>query len=82
MDQFFYSPALKNFWKGLCITDFIIFLTKKEFIYILQYGTFNYSHSYHLTDKIRNKTDKGNYPYGIFVGFQRAFDTVNHHILL
>ena len=36
----------------------------------------------HLTDKIRNKTDKGNYPYGIFVDFQRAFDTVNHHILL
>ena len=36
----------------------------------------------HVTDKIRHEIDKGNYAFGIFVDLQKAFDTVDHHILL
>ena len=35
-----------------------------------------------LTDKIRQKIDEGNYGFGIFIDFQKAVDTVDHHILL
>ena len=36
----------------------------------------------HLSDKIRHEIDKGNYACVIFVDFQKAIDTVDHHILL
>ena len=35
----------------------------------------------HLTNKIRNEIDKGNYACEIFVDFKKAFDIVDHHIL-
>ena len=35
-----------------------------------------------MTDKTRNEIDKGNYARGIFLDFQKAFDTVNYHTLL
>ena len=36
----------------------------------------------HLIDTIRHKIEKGNYACGIFVDFQKVFDTEDHHILL
>ena len=62
------------------------FLVKKEIIFLLQFGfrqKYSTTHALiHLTDKIRHEIDKGNYARGIFVDFQKAFDTVDHHILL
>ena len=62
------------------------FLEKKEIIFSFQFG---FRHKYstthaliHLTDKIRHEIDKGNYAWGIFVDFRKAFDAVDHHILL
>ena len=35
-----------------------------------------------MTEKIRNALDDGEYACGVFLDFQKAFDTVNHKILL
>ena len=62
------------------------FLKKKEIIFSLQFGfhqKYCTTHALiHLTDKIRHEIDKGNYACGNFVDVQKAFDTVDHHILL
>ena len=35
-----------------------------------------------MTQQIKETIDKGNIAVGVFVDFQKAFDTVNHKILL
>ena len=35
-----------------------------------------------ITEKIKESIDKGKYGYGIFIDLRKAFDTVNHDILL
>ena len=54
-------------------------------VYDLQFGfRQKYSTSYaliHLTDKIREQLDSGNFACGIFVDLQKAFDKVDHDIL-
>ena len=84
-DQYLYSLTLTKFWKGLCITDFVV-LFKKKIVYSPKFD-FQQKHStshalIHITDKIRNETDTGYYACGIFLDFQKAFDTLDHHILL
>ena len=58
----------------------------KDIIYPLQFGFLqNYSTSYaliHLTETIKEALDRGKYGCGIFVDLQKAFDTVDHNILL
>ena len=62
------------------------FLDKNKLIYSLQFAfRQNYSTSYaliHLTETIKQSLDQGLFSYGIFVDLQKAFDTVDHDILL
>ena len=62
------------------------FFTKNNLIYPLQFGfRQKYSTFYaliSLTEDIRKNLDKGNIGCGIFVDLQKAFDTVEHDILL
>ena len=62
------------------------FLMKFKCIYDLQFG-FRKGHSnihalLHLTEDIRKALDNNTFAVGIFVDLQKAFDTVDHNILL
>ena len=62
------------------------FLELHEVLYKLQFG-FRASHSIDhalisLTESIKNTLDNKKYGCGIFIDLQKAFDTVNHQILL
>ena len=52
-------------------------------IYDLQFGfreKYSTSHALiHLTDKIREQQDSGNFACGILIDLQKAFDTVDSH---
>ena len=62
------------------------FLDIHNCIYNLQFG-FREKHStnhalFSITEKIRESLDNNNFACGIFIDLQKAFDTVNHDILL
>ncbi|CAL4157377.1 unnamed protein product, partial [Meganyctiphanes norvegica] len=61
-------------------------LTKHNLLYNYQYG-FRKGHSttqalVELTDNLKTSIDNGNYACGIFIDLTKAFDTVNHSILI
>ena len=62
------------------------FFTKNNLIYPLQFGFRQQYSTFHalisLTEDIRKNLGKGNIGCGIFVDLQKAFDTVEHDILL
>ena len=62
------------------------FLEKHNILYDLQFG-FRAKHStthalINITEKIRSALDNGKVACGFFIDLQKAFDTVNHDILL
>ena len=62
------------------------FLNNSNIIYNLQFGfrkQYSTSHALiNITENIRKALDDRNIGYGLFVDFQKAFDTVDHQILL
>ena len=64
----------------------IAFVNANNLLYKFQFG-FREKHSTYMPliiilDKITEALDNGNYVIGIFLDFRKAFDTVNHKILL
>ena len=62
------------------------FLDYNNIIYDLQFGfrqQYSTSHAFiNITENIRKALDDGNIGCGVFVDLQKAFDTVDHQILL
>ena len=62
------------------------FLNNNNIIYNLQFGfrqQYSTSHALiNITENIRKAPDDGNIGCGVFVDLQKAFDTVDHQILL
>ena len=62
------------------------FLNNNNIIYNLQCGFRKQYSTFHalinITENIRKALDDRNLGYGVFVDFQKAFDTVDHQILL
>ena len=62
------------------------FFSEDYLIYMLQFGFRQKYSTVHalnsLTENIRKNLDEGNFGCGIFVDLQKAFDTVEHDILL
>ena len=61
------------------------FLEEHKCIYLLQFG-FRQKHSVNhaliqITENIRKALDEKKFACGVFIDLQKAFDTVNHHIL-
>ena len=62
------------------------FLEANSIFYEQQFGFRNNHSTNHaliqITEKIRQALDKNEYACGTFIDLQKAFDTVNHEILL
>ena len=77
---------MKKHLKNLCIRDYKPFSVTILSIYNLQFGfrqQYSTSHALiNITENIRKTLDDGNIGCGVFADLQKAFDTVDHQILL
>ena len=79
-------PIFSKIYEKLMYTRLYSFVTCNKIIYPLQFGFQQYTSVDHalisMTEAIKNTLDNKRIGCGIFVDLQKAFDTVNHKILL
>ena len=77
---------LDRILEKLMYTRIVKFFNNNNLFYFLQFGFRQYYSTTHalisLTETIRKYLDEGKFACGIFVDLQKAFDTVEHDILL
>ena len=78
--------CLDKIFEKLLHKRFMKFINKHKIIILNQYGFLKF-HSTTMAlidviDNIRNMLDKGEYALGVYLDFKKAFDTVDHRILL
>jgi hypothetical protein len=79
-------PLFSKILERLMYNRLLSFINRHNILYKYQFGFRGY-HSTNmalivLIDKIASAIDKGEQVLGVFLDFRKAFDTVNHHILL
>ena len=79
-------PNLSKIFEKLIQTRLSKFLESNKCLLPKQFGFRNKYSTTHalidITETIRKATDNGEFACGVFLGLQKAFDTVNHTILL
>ena len=79
-------PIISKLLETLMLKPLTSFIEKNKIIYEHQFGfQKNRSTTLAVVDlytKIVNTLDKGNYACSVFLDFAKAFDTVNHKILI
>jgi hypothetical protein len=78
--------TVSKVFERIFYTRLSFFITQQKILYQLQFG-FREGHStdmaiLKLLERIIDSLDKGDYAATIFLDFSKAFDTVNHNILL
>ena len=67
-------------------SQFKSFFNKHDIFYQKQYDFWDHYSTEHtildIVNKIQENLDKGKFLCGVFIDLQKAFDTVNHYILL
>ena len=77
---------LSKVFEKIMYSRLLSFLERMMIIYANQFGFRKYHSTYMalmvLVDKITKSLEKGEFVVGVFLDFSKAFDTVNHKILL
>jgi hypothetical protein len=78
--------TVSKVFERIFYTRLLAFLKEQNILYLLQFG-FREGHSTQqaiikLLESVIESLDSGNYSAAIFLDFSKAFDTVNHNILL
>ena len=79
-------PAISKIYEKTVHIQLLNYFTTNKLLYTHQYG-FRPDHStelaaLELTDQIFSLLDQGKHPFAIFIDLSKAFDTINHTILL
>ena len=79
-------PTFSKTFEKLMYNQLNTYIEKQKILYEYQFG-FRKNHSTNLAlivliDKILKKLDNGNFVLGLFLDLSKAFDTVNHEILI
>ena len=79
-------PVFSKMFEKLVPKRLYSFVTCNKIIYLLQFG-FQENHSIDhalisMTETIRRSLNNKKYGCGVFIDLQKAFDTVNHKVLL
>ena len=77
---------LSKIFEKLVLQKLVLFLEKNKQLYQVQFG-FRSKHStshalINLTKKMRSALDKNLFACRVFIDLHKAFDTVNHNILI
>ena len=79
-------PIFNRLFEKLMYNRMKSFIDKEDILYASQYGFrkgFSTEHAIHeIVNKIQTNMDKRLYSCGIFIDLKKAFDTVDHNILL
>ena len=79
-------PNISKIFERVMYTRLDSFLSMSETIYKFQFGFRKYYSTNHallsIVEQIRSALDKNMFACGVFIDLKKAFDTVNHQILL